>query len=393
MQAEALDFGTFVAKLAPPQSGEYALHVHVTSPAGRSAIPGSPFALSVVGAHAPACSPFVLEVCPRGSAALSVEARAASVNQFRVGLFTRDLEPVDDEGGGNCLAISLEYVDGPAKGVVLDFAVDDGQGTQMKALGTRGWWKREEQGVVKLMYRPHTIGRALMHITVGAVPIAQSPVAISIVAGKPDRSRCKVQGEGLVRASCGRLATFTILAIDAMDLQIPAGGACFTAAISPLGSERSDVVVNVRDNKDGTYTCTYMVNIWGEYSLMVFLEAKPLPAMPSTVQVPGPDLRNFRLSGQGLSEALPMEEATFDIQTADSSGEMLLVGGCQFTGVLQLDGSETDVQFTDRNNGTYRAAYTPTRFGDHSLLVSARVHVHAHATLTIAPRRTQSTHT
>ena len=359
-QAEALDFGNFLAKLVPQSSGDYALHVHVASAASRCSIPGSPFSLTVVGAHAPVCQASVS----------AHEARAATVNHFRVSLFTRELEPVDDEGGDNGLAISFEYIDGPAERCVTCFAPGDGRGDG-KSLGTSGWWVRTEQGVYTVMYRPHRFGKALIHITVGGVPIAGCPLHVSIVAGRPDRMRCKVQGEGLERASCMRPATFTIIACDATGLQVPDGGARFTATICPFGSELSDTFVAVEDNRDGTYTGTYTVNVFGQYHLTVLLDARPLPTMPSKVLVPGPDLKRIQLSGKGLSEAVPGEEATFEIVTFDTSGQPLLVGGCDFSGVLErCDGSKTTVRFTDREDGSYRGSYTATLFGEHNLSVT-----------------------
>ncbi len=119
------------------------------------------------------------------------------------------------------------------------------------------------------------------------------------------------------------------------------------------------VPVEIRDNDDGTFNCSYNPKDVGEHEVKVNFNGKPAGESPYKVNVaagasmPKPD--NVRAYGPGLEKAMVQEPAEFFVDAADAGdGEI----GIDISGP-----TECQVDVVDQGDGTYHCTYVAPRPG------------------------------
>ncbi|XP_030645336.1 E3 ubiquitin-protein ligase TRIM71-like [Chanos chanos] len=91
------------------------------------------------------------------------------------------------------------------------------------------------------------------------------------------------QGEGLTAALCGKPASFTVVARDHEGQRRQAGGDAVSALV--LGGDGSVGSADVTDNRDGTYTLSYVPQSEGDCFVSVFVGNLHVEGSPFTVPV------------------------------------------------------------------------------------------------------------
>ena len=157
-----------------------------------------------------------------------------------------------------------------------------------------------------------------------------------------------------------------------------------TGARSPFRA-RSAPQWSLHDNGDGTYVCSYVVTVSGEYELLVLLDGVAVAGSPFRLLVKAgiacPAL--CVPSGPGLSEAHAGERAKFGVRAVDTNGHPKASGGDFFAaavhGPFRRDFPDAAglamppslrLRLSDQRNGHYAAGYAITTAGTYLLVLT-----------------------
>ncbi|KAI1890363.1 hypothetical protein AGOR_G00152960 [Albula goreensis] len=171
-----------------------------------------------------------------------------------------------------------------------------------------------------------------------------------VVASGPGLKRGKVGEPGLVNVDCSRAGP----------------GQLAMEAVSDSGSKAKTEVL---DNKDGTYSVTYVPLTAGLYTLMLKYGGKGVPNFPASVVVdPAVDTSKVKVYGPGVEGTAVFREATTDF-TVDARSLTKVGGNHLKAQVKNPSGATTDCVIADKADGTYNVEYTPFENGPHSVEV------------------------
>ncbi|KAL4616921.1 E3 ubiquitin-protein ligase TRIM71-like [Arapaima gigas] len=93
----------------------------------------------------------------------------------------------------------------------------------------------------------------------------------------------KATGEGLKKALRGKVASFTVLGYDHDDEPRVSGGDDISAIA--MGPDGNLLAVDVLDHQDGTYTVSYLPQVYGDHLVSVLICNQPLEGSPFKVTV------------------------------------------------------------------------------------------------------------
>eukprot|EP01126_Amoeba_proteus_P048651 TRINITY_DN5642_c0_g1_i5.p1 TRINITY_DN5642_c0_g1~~TRINITY_DN5642_c0_g1_i5.p1 ORF type:complete len:909 (-),score=226.19 TRINITY_DN5642_c0_g1_i5:318-3044(-) len=230
-------------------------------------------------------------------------------------------------------------------------------------------------GTYDCLYEAPRAGKYKLEILIGKSNIKDSPFYPQIEPGEAEPGKCTAEGPGLTNAVAGEVATFKVFAKDSLDSQLRKGGSHFSAV---LHDSTGDIPVDVVDNNDGTYDCSYIpkkaargVNLVVSLSTRGYGEGN-IAGSPFTVSVsPGhPSALNTICSGPGTLGALAGEVSPVLVETVDECGNRVTNGGAPLTGTLTFMGDGVDplpVNVIDNGDGTYSLDYVPKKAGSYLL--------------------------
>ncbi|XP_065067168.1 filamin-A-like isoform X4 [Rhopilema esculentum] len=259
-------------------------------------------------------------------------------------------------------------LEGGVEGMPAEFYVE-AKGTKLDSLtfAVEGPGKApvevEETGPSKLTIRyfPEEKGEYVIHVMCEEIDIPTSPFRVKIVA-KGDASKVYADGPGL-KPGCmtGRPAEFTVFTHKA-------GGAGKVEVIC-TDEDGTPVEVKMKDNRDGTYSVSYMPVKPGTYTVTIKFAAANIPKSPYQVLIkPYCDPTKVKVTGAGLKGGKANKPANFEID-ASKAGE----GGIGLT----IEGPvEADIKCDDHGNGTCSVEYLPVEDGEYTInVLFADVHV------------------
>ncbi|XP_061544524.1 filamin-B [Phycodurus eques] len=221
-------------------------------------------------------------------------------------------------------------------------------------------------GTCSVSYLPTEPGEYLVNIQFEEVHIPGSPFRADIQMPF-DPSKVVATGSGLNRAKVGEASVVNVDCSRAGrgQLSLEAVPDASTAS-APAGVKAKTEVV---DNKDGTYTVTYVPLISGMYTLLLKYGGKAVPGFPAEVMVvPAVDVSKVKVSGRGVDGKGIFREATatFMVDARPLGRE----GGKSVKAEIRNpSGALTDCLVKDKNDGTYSVEYTPYENGEHSVQV------------------------
>ncbi|XP_052465193.1 filamin-B isoform X2 [Carassius gibelio] len=214
-------------------------------------------------------------------------------------------------------------------------------------------------GTCSVSYLPTEPGEYLINILFEDVHIPGSPFHADIQYPF-DPTKVVASGSGLKR---GKVGETNVLDVD-----------CAKAGPGQLTLEaESDSGVKAKteilDNKDGTYTVTYIPLTAGLYTLLLKYGGKTVPNFPAKVSVDAAvDTSKVKVFGPGVAGEGVFREATTDF-TVDARA-LTKVGGKHIKAhVKNPSGAATDCVISDNGDGTYIVEYTPFENGVHSVEV------------------------
>ena len=134
----------------------------------------------------------------------------------------------------------------------------------------------------------------------------------------------------------------------------------------------AEIIVEVADNGDGTFTASYTPPLPGDYNLVVTCNAAPIAEAERTVHIEGPAGANCTVTGAGVEGGEAVEGATqFSIESYNAAGERVTNAGDKFEAVVTgPDGVELAAEIADNGDGTYTGAYPVALSGDYTVNVS-----------------------
>lgn len=297
---------TYSCQYIPPKEGTYDVHIRV----GGHHIPKSPFRVNVVSdldaskvtAKGPGLEPHGVIV-----------GRAA---QFEVN--------ASEAGSGDLL---IDVID-PKGNKKTEIKVEEKPGN-----------------IFNCMYMPLLVGRYVIVIKYGGKEVAKSPYHVNVT---PAAQRVKIYGPGLEPGlKTGKPATFTIDCTEAGD-----GG----LDVSIEGPSRNDVKCELKDNGDGTFTCTYKPTKPGQYTIKVQFDNASVPRSPVKVSVGSTaDPSKIKAWGPGLERGVEGRPAEFYVNLNKAPIDNLTVG---------VEGpGKAEVEIKDNGDGTVTCIYYPTKPG------------------------------
>ena len=187
-------------------------------------------------------------------------------------------------------------------------------------------------------------------------PEAKLKEGAPIKASVADASKVKAYGPGLEPDGLSTDSARTEFTVDVKEAGM---GKLFVSLTTPGGDQE----IFVDDKKDGTFTCSYLLDLPGQYVITILWAGQAIPGSPFPVNVAqGSDATACDAYGPGL-EARDLKEGTeteFWVETA---------GAGEGTLSLSIRGPKgpinEDVRVEDEGNGKYHVFYTPPSAGQY----------------------------
>ncbi|XP_031757111.1 filamin-B isoform X3 [Xenopus tropicalis] len=215
-------------------------------------------------------------------------------------------------------------------------------------------------GTCSVSYLPTTPGEYFVNILFEETHIPGSPFQANVEMPF-DPSKVIATGPGLEHGKVGEAGLIHV------DCSQAGPGNLAVEAVSDSGSKAE---VNVQDNKDGTYTVTYVPLFAGMYTLALKYGGEQVPKFPARVKVdPAVDTSKIKVFGPGIEEKGVFREATTDF-TVDAKSLTKTGGNHVKTKITNPSGASTDYLLRDNGDGTYYVEYTPFEKGAHAIKVT-----------------------
>jgi filamin len=217
----------------------------------------------------------------------------------------------------------------------------------------------------------------------GAAPARATPSPSASVSNEPEfltvtetemAKFCAECGEGNQKAkfcwNCGAKTR-----IKEVTKQVPNPNFRRGAAAAPQASAGAVNYTHegkVVDNGDGTYACTYAVQLGMPVVVInAHIYGKEIRGVPVRLQVTkGASAAQSTADGPGVESGFVNRPHRFKITARDEDGKPLATGGDNFQAtVTDPNGNDVPCTVIDNGNGTYSAGYVPTVVGPHTVQV------------------------
>ncbi|CAH8850553.1 unnamed protein product [Trichobilharzia szidati] len=204
-------------------------------------------------------------------------------------------------------------------------------------------------GSATVAYWPTAPGEYAVHILCNDENIPKSPFMVPIEPdmGKCDPERVKAHGPGIMPTGnvAGQPTEFTV------DIRDAGGPAPLT--VECRDNEGEPVALKVRDNGDGTYTCSYTPKVPKKHTVLVSYGGVNIPRSPFRVEVAEPsNPGKVRVFGPGV-ESVTRGQPTYFTVDCKQAGH-----GNVGISVTDEAGRDVAMDTQDMRDGTFKVAYT-----------------------------------
>ncbi|MEQ2174895.1 hypothetical protein GOODEAATRI_012414, partial [Goodea atripinnis] len=218
-------------------------------------------------------------------------------------------------------------------------------------------------GTHTVNYTPASDGPYTVCVKYADQEVPRSPFKIKTLPAH-DASKVRARGPGL--NASGVPASLPVeFTIDARD----AGEGLLTVQI--LDPEGKPKKATIRDNRDGTYTVSYVPDIAGRYTITIKYGGDEIPYSPYRIHaVPTGDASKCLVTGQaaptssGLGPTIQIGEETVITVDAKAAGKGKVT--CK---VSTPDGAELDVDVVENADGTFDIYYTAPEPGQYIITI------------------------
>uniref|UniRef100_A0A8C6YF19 Filamin C n=1 Tax=Naja naja TaxID=35670 RepID=A0A8C6YF19_NAJNA len=233
---------------------------------------------------------------------------------------------------------------------------------EVKVLGPSGVAEPVEvrdngDGTHAVKYTPATDGPYTISVKYAGQEVPRSPFKIRVLPAH-DASKVRASGPGL--NASGIPASLPVeFTIDARD----AGEGLLTVQI--LDPEGKPKKANIRDNRDGTYTVSYVPDMTGRYTITIKYGGDEIPYSPFRIHaLPAGDASKCLVTGACLGPTIQIGEETVITVDAKAAGKGKVT--CK---VSTPDGAELDVDVVENHDGTFDIYYTAPEPGKYVITI------------------------
>jgi len=225
-----------------------------------------------------------------------------------------------------------------------------------------------KDGSYKVDYTPTKTGVYQLTVSLESTPIggSKNPFQVVVIPADPYGPTSFASGSGLSKAVAGEDNPFEVQVRDKFENNLTQGGAQVAATLAgPNG-----VIVNakVHDNGNGTYRLTYPdLAVAGTYKLVPTVTGEAVKDAPFTVSATesAADPKNFKWEGLNLDAdgnniVVAGTTEHFTVIAFDKFHNRITTGGLNVNGVVKGP-AEVKVTVTDKQDGSYKLEYTPTK--------------------------------
>ncbi|KAM9705439.1 LOW QUALITY PROTEIN: filamin-C-like [Menidia menidia] len=220
-------------------------------------------------------------------------------------------------------------------------------------------------GTHTVTYTPPSDGPHTLCVKYAEQEVPRSPFKIQPLPGH-DASKVWASGPGL--SGGGVPASLPLhFTIDARQ----AGGGLLTVQI--LDPEGKPKKANIRDNRDGTYTVSYVPDMTGRYTITIKYGGDEIPYSPYRIlALPSGDASKCLVTvsigghglGSGLGPTIQIGEETVITVDAKAAGKGKVT--CK---VSTPEGAELDVDVVENSDGTFDIYYTAPEPGNYVITI------------------------
>ena len=215
-----------------------------------------------------------------------------------------------------------------------------------------------QANVYKVSFVPTAAGKATLNMSYGDDLIRGYPKILNVLPAI-DTSKIRCYGDGLEgnQIYVDVSSTFTI---DAKAINSRGGAKINIRCVGPSGVAAS---IDLVDNRDGTYTATYIPYESGLHNIEIDYEGVEIPSAPFKVNVTeGCVPSKVKAYGPGLQAGTTDQPARFTVDTrgAGTGGLGLAVEGP----------SDARITCKDNKDGTCSVEYYPTAAGDYEVHIT-----------------------
>ncbi|XP_023668566.2 filamin-C isoform X9 [Paramormyrops kingsleyae] len=225
--------------------------------------------------------------------------------------------------------------------------------------------KENGDGTHTVTYTPAKDGPYTVSVKYADQEVPRSPFKIKVLPAH-DASKVRASGPGL--NASGVPASLPVeFTIDARD----AGEGLLTVQI--LDPEGKPKKANIRDNRDGTYTVSYVPDMTGRYTITIKYGGDEIPYSPYRIHaLPSGDASKCLVTvsigghglGTGLGPTIQIGEETVITVDAKAAGKGKVT--CK---VSTPDGAELDVDVVENSDGTFDIYYTAPEPGKYVITI------------------------
>ncbi|XP_075794972.1 filamin-B isoform X6 [Pelodiscus sinensis] len=212
-------------------------------------------------------------------------------------------------------------------------------------------------GTHTVTYTPMQEGPHAVSVKYGDEEIPRSPFKVKVL---PTYDASKVTASGPGISSYGVPASLPVeFAVDAKD----AGKGLLSVQITD--QEGKPKRADVHDNKDGTYSVTYVPDKTGRYMIGIKYGGDDIPSSPYRIRAsPAGDASKCLATGPGIASTVKTSEEVGFVVDAKSAGK-----GKVTCTVLTPDGTEAEADVIENEDGTYDIFYTAAQPGAYVIYV------------------------
>jgi len=221
-----------------------------------------------------------------------------------------------------------------------------------------------------LSYTPEQTGLYTFTASLGKQKIggASNPFPFMVVPAGPSAEHTVAHGPGIKSAQIGKNNVFTVESRDRFNNPLTEGGADVGGHLNTNGVP--PIPVEVHDNEDGTYTCSYPgITRSGEYLLEPTLDGRPVKGAP------------FKLTVHPGDISVDNTDVTFpDINISGLEGPTITLrddqhntrntGGDAVVAEIRQKTRLPPVKARDNGDGTYEIDYPANLKGNYEAVVT-----------------------
>jgi hypothetical protein len=288
-------------------------------------------------------SPFMMNVLPS----------AAHASHSRVNFLNAESKSACQGVAGEPLDLLIEcrdkfgnLVDGEVSQLRLQCSGTTDVASELQCVALGKW---------QAMFVPTVSGSYTIRAFVDEVEIAHSPLSFSVQPAVTSVANCQLIG---VPQNCiaGDTNSFTVRVCDEFDNDRLAGG-------DKIALESDDAgICSVRNNDDGTYLVTFVLERVGTHSLQLRINDTEAPSSPISIEC-SPTIASGAHSivrDGGISKGLAGESSVFYIDSFDRFGNQIIMGGSAVS--VEVDGQASlSATVHDLHNGQYECRFKPLR--------------------------------